>query len=57
MITRLLPLLLIVSFTACTNSKQTTNCQSNQSITMDTFLYEAILEGLKQDKITTDWRC
>ena len=54
MITRLLPLLLILSFTACTNNKQTTSCQSNQSITMDTFLYEAILEGLKQDKITTD---
>lgn len=51
---RSLLFLLTLSFVGCTASKSSMSQKSNETITMDLFLQDAITEGLKRDKITTD---
>jgi len=51
---RLFLLLFTISLTACTISQNTPTYKANETVSMDTFLQDAITEGLKRDKITTD---
>ena len=51
---RLFLLLFTISLTACTISQNTPTYKANETVSMDTFLQDAITEGLKRDKITKE---
>jgi len=46
-------LLFTICFAACTVSQKALTYKSNETVSMDCFLQDAISEGLKRDKITT----
>jgi hypothetical protein len=54
MIIRLLFFLSMASFTACSSIQKTATDEIDTKLSMDVFLQEAIVEGLKRDRITTD---
>jgi hypothetical protein len=51
---RLTLFLFTICFTACTAPQKAITSKANETVNMDTFIQEAISEGLKGDKITTD---
>lgn len=51
---RLTLLLFTLCFMACTAPQNAITSKTNETVSMDTFIQEAISEGLKRDKITTD---
>ena len=51
---RLFLFLFTINFTACTVSQNAPTYKANETVSMDIFLQDAIAEGLKRDKITTD---
>jgi len=51
---RLTLFLFTICFTACTAPQKAITSKANETVSMDTFIQEAISEGLNRDKITTD---